>query len=587
MSVLSIRKGHCTECYACVRVCPVKAIKTVSGQVEIIDERCIYCGRCVLACSRESIELGKDLEKAFTFLSTGKRTIAILAPEYLASFYPMSREQLAFLIDQAGFSGFEDTILGEEMVARQYLQYFDSNNDFPVIRSTCPAATMWIEKYYPDLNVYMASIISPMVAQAKITKGLYGDDIEVVYVTPCIAAKYEAKTYDSISAVLTFKEFKHLLIMRIIGLRSDFTIEKVARPEIRRDYSVAGGFPRPIIAQHNMLDSSLLVIRGVDNLDWLVDAISTGTLKAKFVDLLACDGCIDGPGMDTELSIHQRKHIVSEGCKNRLAKASEQLTFDQVAPYLPKIEMSRVFSNKKVNLPMPSESALREILIEGEKFGPADELNCGSCGYRTCREQAIAIYQGIADWGACFPFQKKVYDRMIAQLRETAVTDGLTGLANHKSFNERLAIEFNRAKRYGSELSLMMIDADRFKEINDSYGHITGDAVLKALAAILKGNIRQSDLAARYGGDEFALILPETNAEQAFKVGEKLRRKVEASPIQFSDNTIQLTLSIGVSSFSSEMNEPLDLIKKADEALYMAKEAGRNRTAASTGLKVE
>jgi len=249
--------------------------------------------------------------------------------------------------------------------------------------------------------------------------------------------------------------------------------------------------------------------------------------------------------------------------------------------------MSRVFSNKKVNLPMPSESALREILIEGEKFGPADELNCGSCGYRTCREQAIAIYQGIADWGACFPFQKKVYDRMIAQLRETAVTDGLTGLANHKSFNERLAIEFNRAKRYGSELSLMMIDADRFKEINDSYGHITGDAVLKALAAILKGNIRQSDLAARYGGDEFALILPETNAEQAFKVGEKLRRKVEASPIQFSDNTIQLTLSIGISSFSSEMNEPVDLIKKADEALYMAKEAGRNRTAASTGLKVE
>ncbi len=588
MSILSVPEGLCKECYACIRACPVKAIKMADSQIEILDERCIYCGRCVAACSKGSIELGPDLEKAFALLSSGRRTIAVLAPEYLASFYPMTQEQLAFLIEWAGFYGYEDTVLADEMVARQYLRYFSIERDFPVLRSTCPAVTTWVEKYYSSLTGYLAPIASPMVAQAGLVKHIYGPDVAVVYATPCIAAKYEAKNSASADAVLTFKEFKQLLRIRFSGSENELRLEESPKPEVRRRYSVSGGFPRPTIAQYNMLDPNLMVVRGVRNLDSLAGALLAGDIKAKFIDMLACQGCIDGPGIDSNLGIHVRKHVTEQSYQNRLVKASEHLTFDQVEPYLPKIDTFKAFSNKQVDLPMPSEQAIQEILAEGEKFTVEDELNCGACGYRTCREQAIAIYQGIADWNMCFPFQRKVYNRIISQLKETAVTDGLTGLYNHKSFLERLSVEFNRAERYGSELSLIMIDVDKFKEINDTYGHVTGDSVLRTIAGMLKANLRQSDLAARYGGDEFALILPETSVEKAYKVGEKLRHRVETNPILLNpDLNISTTLSIGVSSYATSMSEPLGLLRKTDEALYLAKEAGRNKTVAIADVPVE
>ncbi len=587
MSVLSVAEGQCSECYSCVRVCPVKAIKMAEGQVEIIDERCIYCGRCYLACPKKSMLLGDGLQRTIDFLSSGRKTVAVLAPEYPASFYPMSEAQLALLIELAGFYGHEDTVLAEELVARQYLRYFAEKKDFPVIRSTCPAATTWIEKYYPNLRDHLAPIITPMDAQGRLVKSLYGKDVAVVYATPCIAAKNEAISHDSVDVVLTFKELKELLKLRIAGLGDEMLAGRAAKPEIRRRYSVPGGFPRPTIAQYNMLDPALMVVRGIKDLDSLADAISTGEVKARFIDILICDGCIDGPGMDTRLGIHVRKNIVDEGYKSRLVRASRQITFDQVEPYLPKVDLNKRFANRLVDLPMPSEQALLEILAEGEKFALEDELDCGACGYNTCRDQAIAIYQGISDWNVCFPFKRNVYSRIISQLKETAVTDGLTGLYNHKSFLERLSVEFNRAQRYGSELSLIMIDVDTFKEINDNFGHVTGDSVLKAIAATLKANIRQSDLAARYGGDEFALILPETNLEKAYKVGEKLRHIVETNPISLKpDILVGTTLSIGVSAYHPSMSDPLALVQKADEALYLAKEQGRNKTVASSDLAV-
>jgi len=556
--------------------------------MEILDDRCIYCGRCVSVCPKESIELGDDLQRAFNLLSSGRKTVAMLAPEYLASFYPMSAAQMMFLIEQAGFYSCEDTILGEELVAKQYLRYFSSESDFPVIRSTCPAAVAWIEKYYPGLNGNLAPIITPMAAQGSIIKSLYGEDTAVIYATPCIAAKYEAESCDSVDAVLTFGEFKHLLRTRFIESKELLAVKSTPKTEVRRRYSVTGGFPRPTIAQYNMLDPTLMVVRGVSDLDSLAKAVSSGEIQAKFIDILTCNGCIDGPGIDASPGIHLRKQIVEKEYSDRLKMAANQLTFDQLEPYLPKVETRRVFANRQVKLPMPNIKELRDVLAEGGMFDLRDELNCGACGYKTCREQAIAVYRGVADWGMCFPFQRKIYNRIIKQLKETAVTDGLTGVANHKSFVERLAVEFNRVQRYGSGLSLMMIDIDTFKEINDTHGHVAGDAVLKMIASIIKGNVRQSDFAARYGGDEFALILPETSIEKAYKVGEKLRRRVESTPIGLNEKTaVRVTLSIGVASYLSSMRDPQDLVQKADEALYMAKKAGRNKTFASEGLVVE
>ncbi|MBI4734213.1 MAG: diguanylate cyclase [Rubrobacteridae bacterium] len=559
------------------------------GQVDIVDDRCVDCGRCAIACSKSSINLGDDLQTAIEILNSGVKTVAVLSPEYPATFYPMTANDLALLVEQAGFCGLEDTALGEEIVAKQYLRYFSVERDHPVIRSTCPAITAWIEKYHPDLKDYLAPIATPMIVQGRLIKNFYGDDTAIIYATPCVAAKAEAKVRQPgiINAVLTFKEFKQLL--KTVGSKAKgIVVGDKNRPELKRRYSVPGGFPRPTIARYNMLDTALMVVKDTDKLDELADTIRRGETKAKYIDLLFCNGCIDGPGIDSNDTIQKRKQIVEASSSERLMAASEQITFDQMEPLLPSVEAHRCFIDRHVNLPLPSAEVIEDILMEGEKLSLEDELNCGACGYKTCRELAIAIYQGVADWNMCFPFERVKYRRLIEELKETAVTDGLTGLANHKSFKEHLAIEFNRAQRYGSKLSLMMIDVDTFKQVNDTYGHVTGDAVLKAVAGYIKGNIRQPDIAARYGGDEFALILPETDLEKAYKVGEKLRKKVQASPIILNpDIVIYTTLSIGVGSYESLMTDPVLLIEKADEALYRAKQAGRNKTMTSDNVTVD
>lgn len=588
MSILTIKEGHCAECYSCIRACPVKAIKMASGRLEILDERCVYCGRCFVACTKGSISLGDDLDRALGLLSSGRKTVAVLAPEYLASFYPMNTAQVLFLVERAGFYSCEETILGEEMVARHYLRHFAGQPETPVIRSTCPAATIWIEKYYPALSGLLAPVATPMVAQARLVKKLYGDDVAVVYATPCIAAKNEAKLGDEVDVVLTFDDFKELLRIRFLQTQGDLAVKDDPKPTLRRRYSVPGGFPRPTIAKHSMLDPALMVVRGVSDIEELAAAIERGEVGAKFIDILTCNGCIDGPAIDTDIGIHLRKQVTERAYKEGLVKASRQLTFDQLEPYLPKIETYKFFAGKQVELEHPDDEALEKILAEGEKRRPQDELDCGACGYDTCREEAVAIYQGIADWSMCFPFQRKIYMRIIKQLQETAVTDGLTGVANHKSFIERLGVEFNRAQRYGSELSLMMVDIDTFKSINDTHGHLAGDETLKAIANTIKDNIRQSDFAARFGGDEFALILPETDVVKAQRVGEKLRRRVEAMTIEVdADTAIKVSLSIGLSSINKQMQDPLSLVKRADEALYEAKRAGRNRMVVAVEEPVE
>ncbi|HDD43279.1 MAG TPA: diguanylate cyclase [Candidatus Desulfofervidus auxilii] len=161
------------------------------------------------------------------------------------------------------------------------------------------------------------------------------------------------------------------------------------------------------------------------------------------------------------------------------------------------------------------------------------------------------------------------------KIRLKSITDELTGLYNRRYFLERLEMEWERAKRYKRPISLLLLDIDYFKKINDTYGHLAGDRVLRTLGKIVSQHMRRSEIAGRYGGEEFAILAPETDAESAVKLGERLRKTIEnySFPI---NGYINLTISIGVAD-AIGVNSVTEFIQRADNALYKAKEAGRNR----------
>jgi diguanylate cyclase (GGDEF)-like protein len=589
MAIIYTDKELCKQCYACVRVCPVKAVKVENGIAEIAEERCIFCGQCLNACQVEAIKVKSGVNEVLARLSTKKPVVAILASEYIASFYPASYVQVYKALEKAGFLAVEETLLAEEFLAFKYLAKISQNGEKPIIRSSCPVVWLWFSKYYPQFLIYLAPFVSPMILQGRLIKSYYGHEVTTVYITPCLASKVEAEDHNvagAIDIVLTFPETKALLQNLDIDIE---TLEVQAEREVclERELSVAGGFPRRIVAETSLVDQNLKVARGMEEIISLSEGFVKGEVRPKLIDALTCKGCLDGPLIDSSLSLFARRNLVKRVSQERMAKAARKISFQVIQQYLPEVEIKRDFPESKVSMPQPSEDEIREILAASEKYSPEDELNCQACGYETCREKAIAIYQGLAEWEMCFPFQKKLLLRVIEQLKESAVTDGLTSLANHKSFLERLSIEFNRASRYGSPLSLVMMDIDRFKEINDTYGHVQGDLVLKAVAKLIKNNIRQVDFAARYGGDEFVLILPETNIKEAYKVSEKLRETVAKEILHIPpDHKVKVTLSLGISTFKSEIKDSTILVHQADDAMYQAKESGRNRTCLAENVEV-
>ncbi len=582
LEVITTPQGRCRLCFACVRHCPVKAIKVDGQQALVQAERCIFCGRCVQMCTQGAKAVETEVDRVSELVSSGRPVVAMLAPEVVAAFHPVRVPQLECGLVGLGFYSVEDTLLADELLAREYARLFSERRDEPVIRSTCPTTVRWLQVYYPEFLHYLAPLVSPMVLQGRLVKATYEADVATVFVTPCIAAKAEARdpaVAGAIDAVLTFPELRELFERAGVDVAAlpDSDFERV-RPVLLRQASLSGGFPRSVCAAHTLLDSEIRVLRGIGEIDSLARACSRGEVRPKLVDVMNCEGCIDGPAMVGEMSVFARKNVVAEAARESQRGASRTVSFDQLVLRLPWVETMRNFEAREIERPLPSEVEMQAILAAADKHDKLDQLDCGACGYDSCREKAIAIYQGMAQWEMCFPFQKKLFLRAVEQLKAASLTDALTGLPNHRAFLERLDTELKRAQRYRSQLSLLMIDVDRFKEINDGLGHVRGDELLRSLGRTFLQNLRDADFAARYGGDEFVILLPETDKTHAFAVAEKLRKEIEDAPQLLNSHPTPVTVSLGISSVTPEVTEPDRLVERADAAMYRAKEQGRNRT---------
>jgi len=583
------REKQCEFCLRCVRQCPARAIRMSTGSAEIIESRCVKCGICVSECGRGFV-VRDDLPRVRELLFGENKVVALLATEYVAALHPRLPPEVEWLLQSAGFFGVESTALGEDMVAEEYERHHVRFTGAFSLRSTCPVVVDWVRKYHPGMVGALAPIVPPYIAQARLIKKMYPEGTAVVYVSPCFARKdevFDPQFEGAVDVAIDFKELERLLsdvqvAARPSGLNRNG--QRKATPE--KQVSLTDGFPRRIVLNRDQTDGTVAVVRGLSELDDLLFAIAGGETAPAIVDMLNCDGCIDGPAVRPDLTVYAKRNIMLAD-KEAAHPASVQNR--ELLRHLPAIELRRKYQPQTVlETPLTAEQVDAE-LRDGGFASRKEALDCGACGYSTCVDHAIAVLRGNSTWELCFPQQHKRYLKLMTSMELACSTDALTELGNRSIFDERLAEEVSRAHRYRYPLSVLMIDVDDFKQFNDVYGHQGGDAVLRACAVAMRAETRDSDLLVRYGGDEFALILPMTTKTAAFAVAEKLRAAVGAAKVENvgslanEDRFPAISISIGVAALSGDGQSEVDLLESADQALYEAKRFGKNQVKIAPG----
>jgi len=577
---------ECTGCWGCARHCPARAIAIVDGSPKILQERCVECGICVTGCGNSGFSVRDDLPIVRELLAGERPVVVVLASEHVAAMHPLTPLEIERSLEALGFAAVETTVLGEELVAAAYEQVQASTpSAVPKLRSTCPVAVSWVERFYPQLVDMLVPIVPPYIAQARLVKSIYADPVAVVYVSPCWARKNEIDDpgfKGAVDVAIGFDELKSLLAERsLMPAAPSLGRPDARRPQAAKQLSLTDGFPRRALLDRNPMLPDLATVRGLDDIDRLLAGILRGETAPHLVDMLSCEGCIDGPAVGADLSVFAKRNIVAAEREHQPPPAVDSRSFLSA---LPAVDLRRSFEPQPAFSRVPTVDEIDAMLAAGEFMNRSETIDCGACGFDTCVEHAAAICLGHSSWDLCFPLQRKLMERERNDLMRTALVDQLTGLGNRRLFDQRFAEEVARSRRYTEPLSLIMIDLDRFKDVNDSYGHVTGDEVLLAVGMLLHNSLRVSDIAARYGGDEFAVILPGTTKTEAWVVAEKIRSELHGTHLQVSaGHELVVRASLGVASYSAAHEAPVQLLEAADAALYRAKHGGRDRVELAVG----
>ncbi len=386
------------------------------GQAEVIEERCIACGNCFRVCAQNAKEIRSTVPEVRSLLAGTDPVFACLAPSFPAAFPQQRPAQIVSAVRRLGFAQVLEVAFGAQLVAREYARLALQHPDHLIITTPCPALVGYVEKYAPSLVPNLAPIVSPMVALGRAIKQRYHPGARVVFIGPCVAKKLEIEdpsVAGAVDAALTFQGLQRMLAEEGISI-SDQPDSAFDGPQAAnaRIFPISGGLLKSAAMQSDLLDNDILVTEGKDNVLVLLKELERGNMAVRFADLLFCEGCINGPvladGRDT--STFKRKEIVTDYVCDRAAVEDPALTGRALDDYAD-IDLSRDFVARPVLEPMPTEEEIRDILRSVNKPRPEDELNCGACGYRSCREKAIAVFQGLAEAQMCLPY-------LIEQLQE-------------------------------------------------------------------------------------------------------------------------------------------------------------------------
>jgi signal transduction histidine kinase/CheY-like chemotaxis protein/Fe-S-cluster-containing hydrogenase component 2 len=465
--------AKCRRCYNCVRSCPAKAIRVQSGQAWVMAERCIGCGNCITVCAQNAKQIQQALPLVRDLLAAGSPVVALLAPSYPAAYDDLSAGQVVAALRALGFSRVLEVGFGAEMVAAEYARLL-KRSDGPLIATPCPALVSYVQKYMPELMPNLAPIVSPMTAMARAVKSKYFPGAAIVFFGPCIAKKAEIRdpcVAGDVDAVMTFTELDDLL--RECGLDAA-SLQPSSADEPLPHYGalvpVAGGLLKTAAIEADLMEASILVVEGPDRCIAVLRELSEGRLPARFIDALFCEGCIAGPAFASAMSPLARRRLVTahvrelHGAARSLGRRLREVSG---------VDVSRRFEAESIAIDVPTETEIRDILARTNKLGPQDELNCGACGYPSCRDKAIAVHQGLAEPEMCLPY---LIDQLQVNLeRLSRTTDEVKKAREQAMRAEHLA-------------SMAQLASDMAQEISRPLGHLV------VLAQLLMNTMADDDL---------------------------------------------------------------------------------------------
>jgi len=422
---INVNNRKCRLCSYCIQICPAKAIKLEKDNIEIIPERCVMCGSCITACPQQAFSYRNTLDRVKAFFFNNEKTIACLDPAFPAVLDVGTPRQLVTALKKIGFTEVWEGAFGAELVSQAYRKLLHEGINRPLISSFCPVIVFYIQKYLPQLIPNIAPLVSPMIAIGRVARKVKSPEWKMIYITPCLAQMREMvapEVASVIDEVITFRDVKKLIDETGIERRElEETDFDGPRPFLARVTSVIGGLNRSMGTSFDMLVDEISVAYGRRRVIGALNQLAAGYIQAKFLDFVYCDGCVDGPFVDRELSVLGRRQIVTRYAKAEMNKQDVANVIAELDQY-EEIDLHREFQNMEQKLPIPTEEQIRTILKKIGKLPPNHNLDCRACGYPTCRDKAIAVAQGIAEAEYCLPYlleqSKKIYQQLERSHRE-------------------------------------------------------------------------------------------------------------------------------------------------------------------------
>lgn len=392
---LTLKKSNCKNCYKCIRHCPVKSIRFSANQAHIVENECILCGQCFVVCPQDAKEIVNDIEKAKVLIQSDDPVYASIAPSFIANYNGIGIESLKKALLKLGFYDVEETAIGATYVKNEYEKMVKDGEHNIIISSCCNTVNLLIQKYFPRALKYLANVLSPMQAHCSDIKKR-NPKAKTIFIGPCLSKKEEADRYKGIvDCVLTFEELTNWLNDE--GIELEKVEEKVIDHSKTRLFPTTGGILKTMNCSES--EYNYLAIDGVENCINTLKDIEYGSVSKCFIEMSACvGGCIAGPIIEKKHCSHLKDYVL---VNNYAGNKDFEVTQLDSKYYI------KNFAPIDLHKDMPSEYDIAQILKQMGKTKKSDELNCGSCGYNTCREKAIAIYQGKAQISMCLPYLKE------------------------------------------------------------------------------------------------------------------------------------------------------------------------------------